>query len=522
MTITSSIFNYLGRISAKEAPQFSLNTIEGFPFEEFSSLQTKYTEAERWYSGDVLADDKTTSGTKVDLYPLRVNPIPAIVQKHTFALFGESSDDDKPLVYPKVSASSEAKKKLAEHVEDTLWQVWFENNGRALQLENGLRSQIYGGCIFRLHYDSTDFYRTIPLRIEAVHPRWFVGKPDFNDYWRFKEAWFVKPISIEDARDYGVVPESEDVWLIEKITPTTQEAWVNNQPARMLVGEKWIDFGKENPFGFVPVVYIPHIRTDSFYGENVFDNVKSMIKEYNLRFADYGDAVNQDSHPDFAMKNIRGTPQPVKITRGVTAIDLGSSPSLGTNEKDPNLWSLRTPLASPTMSDLLHEIFDQIRRDAFLPKVADGEDEGSQRSGLTLAMRMLPLLWHAFLERTFWTVGLNILSRMMLKMLEIKGEAGITLIHATMRIKQEWATVLPRDREMLVNEAVLRKQANLGSIQTLLTLLGDVDDTKAEIKDILDFEKQLSESTAAKASGMPFGQKPNQSQKQPSPQSSSE
>jgi len=46
-------------------------------------------------------------------------------------------------------------------------------------------------------------------------------------------------------------------------------------------------------------------------------------------------------------------------------------------------------------------LLDQYRRDTSTPAVADGEDEGSQRSAATPDHRMWPLVSHINTERVF-------------------------------------------------------------------------------------------------------------------------
>jgi hypothetical protein len=304
---------------------------------------------------------------------------------------------------------------------------------------------------------------------------------------------------------------------VEYWSNTKYNAWVNNEPVRRMSAEgDWFPVSGANPFGFVPVVYIPHIRIDGFYGENMFDHVKGIIRELNLRVADFGDAVNTDAHDYVGMRNVQGSPDVITLAPGLNAINLGNALAMAGNESVPDLWDLRSERASEAMATLVDSLYNQYRRDAFIPKVADGEDEGSQRSGLTLAMRMLSLLWHTQSERVFWTTGLNLLNRMALRMLAIKESAstGISIKHATLRMRQDWSPVLPRDREMLVNEVVARMGANLGSPRTLLEILGDVQDVDQEIKDIIDFVKKIADAQAVQ---QPMGATTSTGRKQVSP-----
>jgi hypothetical protein len=495
--------SFIRTLTEVRQPPFSLQDIEGFPHSEYAERLRVYTEADSWYSGTALDTTKSRAGEEVEIYPVKINPLRAGVQKHTFSLFGEVEEDDQPLVSPKMIFTTDAQKKLAEEAEEVLKQIWYESNGRAIQWQNGGLSQVYGGCIFKLSYDKFDTLRSIPLRIDIPHPKYFIGKPASSDMFRLREAWLVRPISQEEAYENGYTCEfssQDDVpWLIEHWTNLKYEAWVNNEPVRrMNQNGEWFPVSGENPFGFVPVVYIPHIRIDGFYGENMFDHVKGIIRELNLRVADFGDAVNADAHAYMGMRNVQGSPDVQTLAPGLNAINLGNALALAGNESVPDLWDLRKERASEAMASLVTWLYDQYRRDAFVPKVADGEDEGSQRSGLTLAMRMLSLLWHTHSERVFWTTGLNLLNRMALRMLAIKESAttGITIKHATLRMRQDWSPVLPRDREMLVNEVVARMGANLGSPRTLLETLGDVQDVDQEILDIIDFVKKIAEAQA--------------------------
>ncbi len=523
--MSDTLAPYIEALKDISTPPYSFRELPGFPSTEYTSRLQVYTENEEWYSGDILEQTVSRAGKEVEVYPVKINPLRSGVQKHTFALFGEVGEDDRPLVSPKLVFHDDAQKVLAEEAEEVLNQIWFESSGRAIQWQNGALSQVYGGCVFEAIYDPFDPLLSIPVRFEAHHPKCFIGKPESGDMFRLSEAWIIKPISQEEARENGYTGsfESYEVpWLVKHWTKSTYNAWVNTQPVhRRMADGNWVAVSGENPFGFVPIIYIPHIRVDGFYGENMFDHVRGIIRELNLRVADYGDAVNADAHAYLGMRNVNGSPDVIQIAPSTYAINIGNSLGIGGTESVPDLWDLKKERASEAMSKLISVLYEEYRRDTFVPPVADGEDEGSQRSGLTLAMRMLSLMWHTQSERVFWTTGLNLLNRMALRILAVKEPVqGITIKHASLRIKQDWSPVLPRDREMLINEVVARMAAHLGSPETLFTILGDIQDADDEIKRILDFQKKLAEAQAVQQPGG-FGQqagKPNQSnRKQVSP-----
>ena len=514
--------NFLQALDTRKFPAFSLNGLPGFPYTEYQSRNAIYIENERWANGEILRETVNVNNKEVQRFPVEINPVPGVILKHAYALFGESNQDDRPLVYPRVLTKDKAKRDIAHEAEEMLYRVWWESNGRSIQFENGIMSQTYGGCVFQITYDTLDPLRTVPLRIDNPHPKYFVGRPAANDMWRLQEAWIVKPVTVGEAAQNGIDSSfiTDDVaWQVEHYTTTTYETTINGQPIRRYVDGEWMSLDGINPWGFVPIVYIPHIRMgSSFYGVNAFDGARGLVKELNRRVADFGDAISVDSHAYVGMRNVQGSPKVQQIAPNLFAVNVGGATNITGDADKPDLFEIKRPSASAPMQTLIDELNNEIRRAVNVPKVADGEDEGSQRSGLTLAMRMWPLVSHTNTERVFWTSGLDLLNRMILKMLSIKGEQNITIDHTVLRIKENWFPVLPRDREMTVNEAVSRMGSNLGSIDHLLGMLGDVDDIEEEKKLIIEYLKQIAEieAKAAPTSGTPNpGAKPNRPAKNP-------
>jgi hypothetical protein len=497
---------FLRQLISEPTKPFALEDMEGFPYAEYQRNLTRYNEMERWYDGEVLQETVESGGKKIERYPVKINPIPDTIEKHTHFLFGEVKLDDRPLVTPRIipREDSDADRKLARKLEEILIEIWSQSQGRAIQWENGARSQLYAGCVFRIQYDNLDPFVEIPFRIEAVHPKYFVGVPDSGNMWRLREAWIIRAVSLEEATNvHGVYFEEEvdetELWLVEHYSILDYEAHINGVPVkRKLANGDWRGVSGPHPWGFIPLVYIPHIRVNGFYGETFIPLVQGLIREINLRIADYGDAVTVDAHTLLGMRNVNGSPTVENIIPGAKTVNLGTNPNITGQDSEPDLFEITKAKASTSMESLVELLYDFYRRFAKVPKVVDGEDEGSQRSGLTLAIRMIALTAHTDTERIFWSTGLDLLNRMLTRMMFVKKIEGIEKKHLQMRIKQEWSPVLPRDREMLVNEAVSLMSAKLGSPERLLEVLG-VDDIPEEKKLILDFLKELSEMEADKA-----------------------
>lgn len=478
---------------------FDLAALDDFPVSKYQELMTIYQEAEAWFTGQKLEE---TNRDNAELYPLRVNPLVGTCLKHASVLFGEPQDDGRPQVYPKLMPQNDAEKELAEQAEDALNQVWYQSGGRALLIEGGILSQIYGGTVLKATFDGTKKNPNRPynqFKVESISPTLFYGIPHPGDYYRLKEAWVIKRVEDAVARGLGANPTGAGSnWFIEHWTETKYSQSVND---RVIVDKTEsgtrVPRSGTNPYGVVPIVYIPHIRVGTFFGINTFDHLHGLIKEINLRYADFGDAVNDDSHTNLAMRNVSGTPEVGEIGNGLLVVDLGSSRNITGNEPEPDLFEVsKSNKASNAMSMLSKDLYDQYRRDAAHPAVADGEDEGSQRSGLTIAMRFWPMTSHVSMERYFWTPALNRINEILLKMMAVKKKGDITPEHTRLRMKQIWAPMLPRDRETDVQEWAQRATHNIGSLQHLMSLTGDIEDPDEQMDEILDWVRKTKEIEA--------------------------
>jgi hypothetical protein len=485
---------------------FTLAEIEDFPYISFEENKSRYRELENWYDGSKLDETVTDkSGKRTELYPVKINPLKSTVLKHAAVLFGEVVDDGRALVVPKLIPrdGDEQDKTYAAEATEALNMLWYENHGRELQLRNGIQSQIYGGCAFKLTYVPEETWRNIPIRIEIVPAKGFVGIPDASDMYRLARGWAIQTIDPAVAVEFGFYGEDDEmIYLIEKWDRGIYKVNINRELASKAIpgSRDRRDLAGVNKWGFVPMTYIPHIRTKDFYGESVITQLRGLVKEMNLRAADFGDAVSDDAHVQLAARNISGTPKVVEIAKGINVLLLPGSMSVTGKESQPDIFPIKEGVASEAMGKLWDRLLDQYRRDAYIPAVADGEDEGSQRSAMTLAFRMWPLGSHANQERISWTSGLNWFNTMALKMMANQSVAkrmkkfGITIKdeHLRMRMKQDWAPMFPRDREGIINELAIRAAHNIGSIDHLLEIAGDIEDIPGEKDKIVEWLKLLA------------------------------
>jgi len=379
--------------------------------------------------------------------------------------------------------------------QQALINMWAENNGPALQIEAGIASQIYGGVAFRLAYDPFALYREMPIRIELLKASEFFAIPRDGDPWTLKEAWLIREITRKTAAELGVMLNRDTGYYVEHWTPTNYTITVDEVPIGFVVGNEVYRVGGENPYNFVPFVYIPHIRVGDFWGNSIIQaSVKGLTREINARMADAGDAVSDDTHIVGVMRNVRGALRVVEPVPGLKLLDLGSAQTFTGGEAEPNIEFPNVKRMSEPVLKLIKELYDEFRREVYVPAVAEGEDEGSQRSSATLTTRMWPLVSHIRQERVLWSTGMRKMHKMALAMMKVKKLGGITEEHLKLRLKNRWYPILPRDRQNLIDELAIRAANRIGSWEHLLELAGDIENVPQELTRIMqqmEFEAKL-------------------------------
>jgi hypothetical protein len=153
-----------------------------------------------------------------------------------------------------------------------------------------------------------------------------------------------------------------------------------------------------------PYVYIPHMRVGNFYGESLLHNKLGIAKEINSRFADVGDTLCP------RRRSSRGLPaRPMSryatLGHGQIIGDLGASYP-GAPEA-PKIFFPQGGAFTPPAVQWAQELLSTARIESYTPPILYGQDEGSQRSALTLAVRMIPLVKHVQQERAFWSTALS-------------------------------------------------------------------------------------------------------------------
>lgn len=488
---------------------------EDFPYHIWSEQSIRYQDYWAWFTGQRLASDnaRTKDGRRVSKFPLQINMIRNIARKQAALLLGEIPDNPKriirALVKPKPKFSedepSEEEKKTARFYENIINEVWDQSNGNAIIEENAVLSQFLGGSYLKYEYTPPQLRPDlrVPIIVKKIIPDFVMPIWASQDEYILNEVWIVYRISKAAARkEYGVEIEGEFGSYVEHWTKQIYSIHIDNKPlvARYqtpLGNVVEIDYSKkENPFGFVPVVYIPRVREGNFYGNSIVPDVSALTLEYNGRLADLGSIVRRMAEEDWIGRNITGTPKRRRITNGREYIDLGQqNPSL---KNAPELWVEKTQEISPSVIGFNDTLSQELRHQSNMSDVSYGDVDGTQRSGETLKALMWPSVAAIRPQRIHLAVGKSRGDQMILDMLAakgvtIEGRKVPRLLSRDYAVSQDMYPILPKDREATVNEIVQLSGADRMSIEDAVSKRGDVDDERTEVKRIMELMELKAE-----------------------------
>lgn len=460
--------------------------------EIWAERQSMYNAWYNYWSGEVLDEEDSYAVLKERdkkplLYPLKLNLIQMTCLLHAGGLLGQTDGRDLPIdltAKPRADRGGKAAAETATSVfSDYLEASGFESTVD----EQAICAMVFGGAYYKTSFDPG---AEMGVRAEAIWPEWI--RPVWHpfDYNRLIEVFVIYKTSEANAEhSYNVSLKKGDkiegnkVRVVEHWSEKNYEVRVGGQQAKYSDGTP---MKGENPFGFVPFVYLPRYRAGSFYGESLIDPLTGIQDEINLRLADVGDATSDTAHQQVWVKNRQKGNKGLRMNPH-DIWNLGLNPS----GPEPEVGVLPAPVVPPSVMVFVESLFNVFRQLAHTPPVVYGIDEGSQRSALTLAFRMFPFTQMIYRYRRSWSYPLKQMAYQALSVMAAKGLNGVTDVHKRQIWSIGWAPVIPRDREQLVNETILLVQTMLRSPEKALTMLGDIP--KEEISEELERIKKYHE-----------------------------
>ena len=440
---------------------------------EWARQHGRYIEYAEHFGGEWL--DETMADNETLVYPLKLNPIRLAAMLHVGFLFGEVTDSATsmvPLSVEKWGTGHDNNISVTQKLTDFLNRVFYENDAREMQQEGGLTAQVAGGVVFGERYDPTrEAEGKLPIAIDSPGTAYFFPYYSTNEHYKLLRViiqYYVD--AAEVSIKYGIIGGDAGGNMLYKEDWTAKEYSITIDD-RALPPQRPLG-------GVIPFTYIPHVRDGSFYGQSLFHNMYGLAKGVNNQYSFISDTIGDDARKipwvsDCASPSVRD------MGRGVLLGDLGKTQP---GQDSPKIYFPTRSNTNEAATKWASDLLTLARTEAHTPPIVYGQDEGSQRSALTLALRMIPLIKHINTERTHWSRGLSDLSHRILRVAANKNIAGITASDIEdIRIWPEWAPILPRDTESELNRIILRLNNGLITPEQALTSMQDVRDVKTAL-----------------------------------------
>lgn len=402
-------------------------------------------EYNKYFTGEIF-DEKVRLESQADdeaplLYPVGINLVRMLALSQADAVFGNWQEDIFRFGLQTDEEMTEADKAAINLGADIL----LGSNAASVLWELEVDRNVYGGGALKV----------IPDLKRPGHVRWMRVRPgslypvyDPDDPDRLLEVYVTVEMSRDQAKaKYDIEGTSDIVFRVEHWTERIYENFVD--------GQKVNKYSGVNPWGVVPFVYIPRMRTTYWWGDALTAEIMEPQDEINMRVADMGEAINYNSHPIRTGTNLPKSFNSKNYPINSDSLwDLGKALP-GAPEPRIDVIEIKNPVPQGAF-DYVAFLYDWSRTSSFSPPVAFGEDDGGgQRSGATLEIRMWPLVRAIKRSRSYLSAGylraMQISARI-LKQKKLRLDALDPILEG--RIVPHFADILPRDHAQVVDEVV--------------------------------------------------------------------
>lgn len=488
----------------------TLNTVSATTRDYFLAEIATRSKYLSYFDGSIFNETLPTdepSNEPPERFPTGINLSKMLCLAQADSLFGEWDEDIVTFAPRQDSGVTDDEKRAAELAQ----KILRGSNANSMLWEVALDREIYGGGVIQVSIDlpSPGHVRWSRIPVQSFFPIW-----DPEDGNKILECFVLYEITADQCKaKYGITPNHE--------TAIRVEHWTEREHTVKVDDHRIDKFSGTNPWGIVPFVYIPRLRSTHWWGDSLIEDLIRPQNELNGRIADMGDSLHYNSHPirygfnlpkNFNRKNFPNGPDDFW--------DLGRA--IGKDSPPPTVGMLAAPNPVPAETfDYLTFIYDWTRTSSFAPPVAFGEDSGgAQRSGATMEIRMWPLIKATRRSRSFMETGLSLAMKYSAIILQQKriDEIPVRALGrlAAGDLAPRFAPVMPRDQAMIIDEVVkgLANDPPTISLETAVKKLGygtsEVDRIKEMLKDDdlyarkekMEKEKLEAQTEAAKVRGM--------------------
>jgi hypothetical protein len=441
-------------------------------------------ERRRYFTGEIFKEkieSDAPSSDDPELFPIGLNLVKMLCQTQADSLFGAWEENVVTFEPPQNRVVDTADKEASELAQTILRS----NNANSQLWELAVDREIYGGSVLKISpaFGSAKvpgFIRWSRIPIDSFYPIW-----DPDDLDTLLEVYVVVAMTREQAKaKYGYSASKDIVNRVEHWTQTEYTNRLDETPLE--------EYSGQNPWGFVPYEFIPRLRTTHYYGDSLTEDIIRIQDELNMRVADLGEAVNYNSHPIRYGYNLPKSFNTQNYPVGANILwDLGKT--LGaSNPPVVGILEAKNPLPTGTF-DYIKFVYDWGLTSENTPPIALGLEETSQRTGVSLEVKMYPLIRATSRSRGYFGSGL---SRAMAKsaMILDQKDISVDLGGATKRalkklINREliphFASILPRDKAAITDQ-VQKELATVPPTISLETAVKELGHGTSEVGRIIE------------------------------------
>jgi hypothetical protein len=442
-------------------------------------------ENARYYFDGLVFEEKVDLEAGVTdtplLYPVGMNLVKMLCLAQADSTYGEWEETPVRFAIYRNKTGSAADTEALELASDIL----ANSQAQSMLWELELDRNVFGGAAIKIFPDLSNppYIRWTRVPRQMFFPIWDPDSPD-----ELLEVYIAVPMTQEQAKaKYGLnEPTRETIWRVEH--------WTRKYYENTLDGKRIAEFSGVNPWGIVPFQYIPRLRFNNWWGESLVKDVAPVQDELNMRAADVGEAINYNAHPTRWGMNMPRNFNAKNFPIGSNSFwDLGRS--IGSSPP-PQVGMLESKSAvAPGVFEYVNFLYDWSRTSVFAPPIAFGEDNGGgQRSGITLEIRMWPLIKATRRSRAYLFSGIQRALKTSAKILQQKRFEDIPIRPldsiAQGRIVPVFDPIMPRDQAALVDKVVKLMSTDPPSIslETAQVILGRGVSEVEKIRDMLEDE----------------------------------
>lgn len=439
--------------------------------DNWNAMLMDLNRREYYFSGQVFKETvpgEYSEGEEPPLmFPIGMNIVKSMVLAHTDAMFGEH--EGTPIQF---AVREDLEETAADRAAIDLLTAIFEHNNMASTLwETELDRNKFGGGAIRVNLGYSN--ATQPherVRITRVQRHAYFPVFDPEDANRLLKLTTVVHLSPEQVYEkYGTKAERDVV--------TRAEVWTLRDYKTYIDGKINTSASGANPWGIIPSIYIPRYRSSNPLGDCLVDDLIPVQDDFNARAADISEAINYGAHPILTGVNLPRGFNADNFPLGSGAMwDLGKS--IGGYEPKVAAIEMKNVVQPGTM-DFVNLIYSWAEVAGETPPIAFGKDDGGgQRSGITLELRMWPLLKAIRRSRNYLHAGIRGLIRTIGIILAQKkySDVPVRAVESILagRIVPVFHPTMPRDQQALVDEVqkLLSTEPPAISIETAQKILG--------------------------------------------------